>query len=638
MPADDDDPAKTLPAADQVTLRAALEALTAQGPFDPARSLRGVRAEELTEADPVAELAATRPLEELRLQGPDAPLRLGVLLGSGGMGEVVSAEDRALQREVALKRIRRDASAAAEAALLREAQLTGSLEHPNIVPVHRLGMDEHGRPLMVMKRIAGTSWRDLLLDPEHEGWRALPDDRLLANLEIFSQVCNAVHYAHSKGVLHRDIKPSNVMVGGFGEVYLVDWGLGIRLEERAEAPAGVVGTLAFMSPEQLGEPLEQSERTDVYQLGATLHYVLTLEPRHSGEVPANVLYQVLRSEPFRYGAEVPAELATLCNAATARDPGERPASALALRRRVERFLEHRGSSELARAAEEDLRELEAGYSQGAPESELSELRARIRFGFGQALAAWPGNERARGGLQRCLELTIERELAAGRHALAATLLGELPDARPELAARVEALGRELADQEHAAARLAELEREHDLRVGGRERAWVVGLLAALAYAGLLGFAALLLSGRLPMGYGSFAGFGGLVGLLLLVHLYWTRRWLLSNRVNRTLVAMAAGGWLACMLNVAVCAAYAIPLWILITNVGLLMSLLLMQISAAVDRRLWPAAGVSSLATLSGVGLPQVDPILVHIVVGLAICAYVAAVWWSEPPGGKDPRA
>lgn len=632
----DVDPSMTLPAADEVTLRAALEALSAQGPFDPARSLRGGRAEELTEADPVAELAAERPLEELRLQGPDAPLRPGALLGSGGMGEVISAEDRALQREVALKRIRRDASAAAEAALLREAQLTGSLEHPNIVPVHRLGMDEHGRPLMVMKRVAGTSWRDLLLDPEHPGWGALPGDRLLANLEIFSQVCNAVHYAHSRGVLHRDIKPSNVMVGGFGEVYLVDWGLGIRLEERAAAPVGVVGTLAFMSPEQLEEPSRQSERTDVYQLGATLHYVLTLDPRHSGEVPANVLYQVLRSEPVAYGAAVPAELAQLCNAATAREPGERPPSALALRRAVERFLEHRGSSELARAAEEDLRRLEGAYSQGAPEAEVSELRARVRFGYGRALSAWPDNARARGGLQRCLELTIERELAAGRHALAATLVGELPDARPELAARVEALGRELAAQEQAAARLAELEREHDLRVGGRERAWILGLLAALAYGGLLGFAALLLSGRLPIGYASFAGFGGLIGLLLLVNLYWGRRWLLANRVNRTLVRMVVGGWLGCMLNVAVCAAYAIPIWVLITNVGLLMSLLLMQVSAAVDGRLWLAAGISSLATLSGVVLPGVDPILVHIVTGLLICAYVAALWWSDPPGGRRP--
>lgn len=629
-----DDPSKTLPAADEVTLRAALDALTALGPFDPARSLRG-RAEELTEADPVAELAAERPLEELRLQGPDAPLRPGALLGSGGMGEVVSAEDRALQREVALKRIRRDASAAAEAALLREAQLTGSLEHPNIVPVHRLGMDEHGRPLMVMKRIAGTSWRDLLLDSEHQGWSALPDDRLLANLEIFSQVCNAVHYAHSRGVLHRDIKPSNVMVGGFGEVYLVDWGLGIRMEERADAQAGVVGTLAFMSPEQLEEPSKQCERTDVYQLGATLHYVLTLQPRHSGDVPANVLYQVLRSEPASYGADVPPELAALCNSATAREPDERPATALALRRRVERFLEHRGSSELAGAAEADLRLLEAAYSQGAPESEVGELRARVRFGFGQALAAWPGNERARGGLQRCLELTIERELRAGRHALAATLVAELPDARPELVERVEALGRELADQERAATRLAELEREHDLRVGGRERAWIVGLLAALAYAALLGFAALLLSGKLPIGYASFGGFGGLIGLLLTVHLWWARRWLLANRVNRTLVLMVLGGWLGCMLNVAVCAAYSIPVWILITNVGLLMTLLLMQISAAVDRRLWLAAGVSALATLSGVVLPRVDPILVHIVTGLLVCSYIAALWWSDPPGKQD---
>ena len=148
------------------------------------------------------------------------------VLGEGGMGQVILAHQQTLDREVAIKRTKAEvADASAVASLLIEARIMGALEHPNIVPVHLLGRDGNGNPVLVMKRIEGVSWRDLLLQPDHPVWDRLQlqsRERLVNNLEILMQVCSAVHFAHSRGVIHRYIKPEKVMLCGFGEFYLVD--------------------------------------------------------------------------------------------------------------------------------------------------------------------------------------------------------------------------------------------------------------------------------------------------------------------------------------------------------------------------------------------------------------------------------
>jgi eukaryotic-like serine/threonine-protein kinase len=600
--------------------------------IDPRASLTLDPRELGTEADVVLE-ADVGVLEPVRLSGDCPSYEPRGVLGRGGMGEVSLARERSLRRDVALKRA--DASDGAQRALLREALLLGALEHPNIVPVHRLASDEAGRPVLVMKRIAGSSWQDLLEDPNHSTWSSLPPDPLAANLQIFTQVCSAVHYAHSRGVLHRDIKPNNVMVGEFGEVYLVDWGLGLRLEERAETPAGVVGTPAYMAPEMLHEPLGLSRQTDVYLLGSTLHQVLTGTPRHSGESPYNVLVRVLRSEPYDYGDGVPRELAELCNAATGRDPTQRPESAAELRRAVELFLEHRGSDDLAERASEKLAQLEELYAgQGALEEASSEeapaLFAAARFGFGQALEIWPENARAQAGLQRCLEATIEHELSQGRGALAKSLLADLPEARPELAARVSAQAEEEAG---ARARLTQLEAELDPTRGARTRAWAAAGLAIPVYGAAALLAGAVVTKRLLFTYAVAAAFTTLVGALLAVHLWIGRAWLLATRPNRLVVGACAAGWGACVLNVAVCWAYEIYAWVMILNVGLILTMIAMQLALAVDRRLWVAAGLGAGACLSGLFLPAgSDPILVHVVTGLVVSLYVVAIWRKNGPG------
>ena len=189
------------------------------------------------------------------------------------------AEQRSLAREVAIKTVKDHAGERARDALCDEAVVTGLLEHPNVIPVHALGCDSEGRPLLVMKRVEGVAWRDLLRDPEHPAWAthaAAPEDRLAFHLDVLADVSQAAAFAHSRRIVHRDIKPENVMIGEFGEVYLLDWGLAVTAGRELE-PGTLVGTPAYMAPEMVGGGRVDG-RTDVYLLGATLHEVLTGRP------------------------------------------------------------------------------------------------------------------------------------------------------------------------------------------------------------------------------------------------------------------------------------------------------------------------------------------------------------------------
>ncbi|MCC6493107.1 MAG: serine/threonine protein kinase [Pirellulales bacterium] len=287
----------------------------------------------------------------------------------GGLGVVFVARDEEIDRTVALKQIK---SAWADddncrARFLLEARVTGRLEHPGIVPIYALGADATGRPFYAMRLIRGESLLEVI-ERFHAG-RATGDlarqriSELRKLLKRFVDACNAVDYAHSKGVIHRDLKPANIMVGKYGETLVVDWGLAkvigseedvaltTRMVRRPGDDGGAgetvigttIGTPAYMSPEQAaGRNDELTPATDVYSLGATLYHMLTgALPLDSDEDMGVVMARIQRGSVARPEVRapwLPRPLASICMKALAAGPEARYASARALADDIERWL------------------------------------------------------------------------------------------------------------------------------------------------------------------------------------------------------------------------------------------------------------------------------------------------------------
>jgi WD40 repeat protein/serine/threonine protein kinase len=308
-------------------------------------------------------------------------------VGRGGMGVVYRARDVALGRDVAVKLLSERYALDSHAAqrFVNEARITGQLQHPGIPAVHQVGHLPDGRPFLAMKLIRGCTLEAVLKDrPDLSAERG----RLLA---VFEAVCQAVGYAHAHRVIHRDLKPANVMVGAFGEVQVMDWGLAKVLDEKGTAPAedgsapevtqawtqvspppeagshtqagSLVGTPAFIPPEQAaGELAKVDERADVFGLGALLAVILTGNPPYVGESFQSVRVLAVRGKLDDCLARLEAcgaepELVSLCRQCLAFEPADRPRDAGEVAQAVARF--RSAAEERARAAERQKAAAEA---------------------------------------------------------------------------------------------------------------------------------------------------------------------------------------------------------------------------------------------------------------------------------------
>jgi serine/threonine-protein kinase len=301
-------------------------------------------------------------------------------IASGGASTVHRVFDRALLRHSAMKvlALRLQPFPDDRQRFLQEAQITAQLNHPNVVPIYELGLTASGAPYFLMKLVEGETLERLLAERHGElrqlGWVA-------AFLEVLIKVCEAVAFAHHRGVIHRDLKPGNIMVAAFGQVYVMDWGIAKLVDARTDfsiAPqpgtgsldrhGQVLGTVSYMPPEQaLGDLDAIDERSDIFALGATLYHIITGQPPHEnaeGEqnLEAARAGTIRPPEEFATAARLPRGLFRIAMKAMAKDPRDRYASALELKDELVALL--RGSADLPRktfaAGELVLREGEPG--------------------------------------------------------------------------------------------------------------------------------------------------------------------------------------------------------------------------------------------------------------------------------------
>ncbi len=390
-----------------------------------------------------APMPVPRPALEQRIETVE-------LIGSGGVGDVYRAHQQVLERDVALKQLKPAlaGSAATRAGFLAEGVVNGRLEHPNIVPVYALGENPDTSLFLAMKLVEGQTWKTLL--------RGSKKGDLLFNLDILIQVCNAVAYAHSRSIVHNDLKPANVMLGPFGEVLVLDWGLAVDVRPVSDAASRVrhkssitspCGTPKYMAPElAMGQGHAVGPWTDVYLLGAILFEILTGAAPHQGKNLLDVVGSAISGASVRFTRPAPQELREICLAALQLRPEERP-TVLELQQRLRQYLRHRESYKIAEGARQQLQTcLAAASSEDGPRTERTRLYEQFSeavSGFRQARQLWSENPQAQLGEQEARHAFARTALQLGDLGLAEAQSAQLTDDSPasvELRAQVAEVG------------------------------------------------------------------------------------------------------------------------------------------------------------------------------------------------------
>ena len=635
-PRSEAEPAPVLPSAPTV-------------PPSPARPTSGLTAETVA-----AEVARLDPLARA--------VTVGDALASGGMGIVYRAAQPTLRREVAVKCLRPEMrSPSAIRAQLREAWVTGMLEHPSVVPIHLLARDDTGGPSLVMKRIEGIAWDELIDQADDPTRGALllgparvdfARDPLEFQLRVLIAVCHAVAFAHARGIVHLDLKPDNIMIGQFGEVYVLDWGIAAGIPTAdgnppppwlgaAAAIKGVRGTPAWMAPElAAGDGAEIGVATDVYLLGSLLHAVIARTVRHAGVEVRDILATAFESRPYSYDATVPTELADLANRATARAPAARPASADAVRHAIEAFLGHRSA---ARMADEALGrigpfaarlagERTAPADGTAAEQSIRRAFLEIRFALQQSLEAWPENPRARDGLRQLLTAMTEFALTHRQLERAAECASELVPRDPALDRRVRALQAELMGQ---AERLRTLERDADPNQFHKSRS-LLSLGAGVFFASWnFPLGALVRSGAITLNLTQLVAAWAVTVVAFGATAFLVRKTLLTTAWNKRIVVLFGSGFAAVGVFWSGLAALdppGLPATHVVAVTHWVFIYFTLSVAFTMDRRaLWIAPVIAALGAVAPVW-PELGFESLGLG-GFVLGAYLAWVW-RRPRGAR----
>lgn len=351
---------------------------------------------------------------------------LNEVIGEGSMGKVWSARQTSLDRNVAVKVPRpelADSGSIGEGQFISEVVVTGKLEHPNIVPIYELGRDTDGVPFYSMKHVQGKAWNE-----------SIEEKSLQENLEILMKVCDAVAFAHDRHFLHRDIKPHNVMVGEFGEVSVMDWGIAISISKDPDQPwaavaSGPAGTPAYMAPEMATHnSSELGVVSDVYLLGATLYEMVTGTPPHprTGD-PHEALLAAAANEINP--TDKSGELIDIARRAMATNVLDRYQSVTELQDAIRQYQSHRESISLSDSANDHLAK--------AKKDNNSDEFARARFGFEESLKLWPENSSAAAGLQIATLEYAKNALAQENYELGISILDSNNPSHRDLLGKLE---------------------------------------------------------------------------------------------------------------------------------------------------------------------------------------------------------
>jgi WD40 repeat protein/serine/threonine protein kinase len=404
-------------------------------------------------------------------------------IGRGGMGVVYRARQNSLEREVAIKKILpSQLSTDLIDRFASEARVTGDLDHPNIVPVYDLCNDGTGEIQLAMKFIGGVEWKQLLHPENIKHVEAAKDLTLEDHLRTLLNVCNAVAFAHSRHIVHCDLKPENVMIGDYGEVFVMDWGIALDIRDQSKVDDSTKtvaqhkstvtsprGTPIYMPPELAeGQGSKIGVWTDVYLLGAILHEILTgAAPHGSGSKSlTQVLLAACQSRPPNFDDDVPIELQDICSKALEANEEERYQCIKDFKKAIEDHLSHRESLRISTEAKKVLKSCRKMSKDAFDESRQHQTRdqlyanfSEVVAGFHQAAILWEENPEAKEGQYEARIAFAESALDNDDLGLAEAQVSRLP---PE---RDQALALTAAINKAKAARLKQQKIAQQLRWG-----------------------------------------------------------------------------------------------------------------------------------------------------------------------------
>jgi hypothetical protein len=362
-------------------------------------------------------------------------------LGEGGMGVVFIGRQASIDRDVAIKMLKPNMSKDDNQRnkFLSEAVITGDLDHPNIVPIYDLGANDEGALFYAMKCVKGTPWDD-----------CIGDKTLTENIDILLKTCDAVAFGHSRGIIHRDLKPENTMIGGFGEVLVMDWGLALPYGDTFEKSRSVTtqasmgGTPAYMAPEMATGPFDKmGPAADIYLLGAILYEIVTGLPPHRGKDVMKCLFAAAKNQIVP--TEKTGELVDIALKAMSTNIEDRYATVQDFQAAIRSYQDHSESIALSTRAADELDK--------AKEADSYDAYNRARFGFEEALALWDGNDKATDGITQAKLAYATSALHKGDYDLGASLLDPADAQHADLAVQIDEARREREIKQQRAQKL-----------------------------------------------------------------------------------------------------------------------------------------------------------------------------------------